>query len=211
MEREMNIKRMVTLSISLVANSLPPADSGSRCVLPSFTVGGRHHDGLDRPYVLFKEPLALRTRIKSATSARREGAKPTYRSSTSPRQGQGEGGIIAWSLPGPKSANSNAYVSERTGPRHEVEFITVSIDTPRAETLADEAKISNMTFLSDYRGGDFGKTYGLFLKGPHILARTVMVVDAQNTVRYLQITPELAQLPDMEEAFSVARTLITSS
>lgn len=93
-----------------------------------------------------------------------------------------------------------------------VELITVSIDTPFAQKrFSEEAKITNVTFLSDYRNADFGRTYGLFLKDPHILARTVMVVDAKNTVRYLQITPELAQLPDMEEAFQVARKLITSS
>ena len=28
---------------------------------------------------------------------------------------------------------------------------------------------------------------------------------------YLQITPELTQLPDMEEAFAVAKSLITAS
>ncbi|HEX8750647.1 MAG TPA: thiol peroxidase [Nitrospira sp.] len=93
-----------------------------------------------------------------------------------------------------------------------VELITVSIDTPFAQKrFSEEAKITNVTFLSDYRNADFGKTYGLFLKDPHILARAVMVVDANNTVRYLQITPELAQLPDMEEAFQTARKLITSS
>ena len=93
-----------------------------------------------------------------------------------------------------------------------VELITVSIDTPFAQKrFSEEAKITNITFLSDYRNADFGKTYGLFLKDPHILARAVMVVDAKNTVRYLQITPELAQLPDMEEAFQTARKLITSS
>lgn len=93
-----------------------------------------------------------------------------------------------------------------------VELITVSIDTPFAQKrFADEAKINNVTFLSDYRGGDFGKTHGLFLKDPHLLARAIMVVDKQNTIRYLQITPELAQLPDMEEAFQFARSLITAS
>lgn len=104
------------------------------------------------------------------------------------------------------------YLSEKNkGLDKMVELITVSIDTPFAQKrFAEEAKINNVTFLSDYRGGDFGKAYGLFLKGPHILTRTVMVVDAQNMVRYLQITPELAQLPDMEEAFSIARTLITA-
>jgi len=38
-----------------------------------------------------------------------------------------------------------------------------------------------------------------------------MVIDAHNTVRYLQITPELAQLPDMDEAFAVAKSLIAAS
>lgn len=93
-----------------------------------------------------------------------------------------------------------------------VELITVSIDTPFAQKrFAEEAKIANVTFLSDYRGADFGKTYGLFLKDPHILTRAVMVVDAHGTVQYLQVTPELAQLPDMEAAFSVARSLVTSN
>jgi thiol peroxidase len=105
------------------------------------------------------------------------------------------------------------YLSEKNkGLDKMVELITISIDTPFAQKrFAEEAKIDNVTFLSDYRGGDFGKTYGLFLKGPHILARTIMVVDAQNKIRYLQITPELAQMPDMDEAFTFARSLITAS
>lgn len=93
-----------------------------------------------------------------------------------------------------------------------VELITVSIDTPFAQKrFAEEAKIHNVTFLSDYRNADFGKAYGLFLKDPHILARAIIVVDAHDVVRYLQITPELAQLPNMDEAFQFARKLITNS
>ena len=93
-----------------------------------------------------------------------------------------------------------------------VELITVSIDTPFAQKrFAAEAKIANVTFLSDYRGADFGKTHGLFLRDPHILARAVMVVDAHNVIRYLEITPELAQLPNLDEAFKFARSLVTAS
>ena len=104
------------------------------------------------------------------------------------------------------------YLSEKNkGLDKMVELITVSIDTPFAQKrFADEAKISNVTFLSDFRNADFGKTYGLFLKDPHILARAVMVVDAHNVVQYLQIPPELAHLPDMDEAFQIARKLITA-
>jgi thiol peroxidase len=101
---------------------------------------------------------------------------------------------------------------ENRGLDRMVELITVSIDTPFAQKrFATEAKIANVTFLSDYRGGDFGKAYGLFLRDPHLLARAVMVVDPHNKVRHIQVTPELGQLPDMEEAFNVARSLITAN
>lgn len=105
------------------------------------------------------------------------------------------------------------HLSERNkGLDKMVELITISIDTPFAQKrFAEEAKINNVTFLSDYRGGDFGKAHGLFLKDPHLLARAVMVVDKNNVIRYLHITPELAQLPDLEEAFQFARSLITAS
>jgi thioredoxin-dependent peroxiredoxin len=117
------------------------------------------------------------------------------------------------SLDTPVCEQQTHYLSEKNkGLDKMVELITISIDTPFAQKrFAEEAKIDNVTFLSDYRGGDFGKAHGLFLKGPHILARAVMVIDAQNKIRYLQITPELAQLPDMDEAFTFARSLITAS
>lgn len=117
------------------------------------------------------------------------------------------------SLDTPVCEQQTHFLSERNkGLDKMVELITVSVDTPFAQKrFAAEAKIANVTFLSDYRGGDFGKTHGLFLDGPHILTRAVMVVDKTNTIRYLQITPEVAQLPDMEEALQFARRLVTES
>ena len=102
------------------------------------------------------------------------------------------------------------YLSEKnSGLDKTVELITISVDTPFAQgRFAKEAKIANVTFLSDYRGGDFGKANGLLVKDLHILARTVMVVDKDNVIRYMQITPELAQMPDMEAAFRAAKALL---
>jgi thiol peroxidase len=101
------------------------------------------------------------------------------------------------------------YLSEKNnGLDKQLQMITISVDTPFAQKrFAEEAKISNVTFLSDYRGGDFGRTHGLLVKEPHILARAVMVVDQDNVIRYLQVTPELAELPDMDAAFKEARAL----
>ena len=102
------------------------------------------------------------------------------------------------------------YLSEKNnGLDAHVQMITISVDTPFAQSrFAKDARINNVTFLSDYRGGDFGKTNGLLVTGPHILARSVMVVDKDNFIRYLQVTPELAQLPDLEAAFQAANALV---
>jgi len=99
------------------------------------------------------------------------------------------------------------HLSEKSGGLPDnVSLITISVDTPFAQgRFAKEAKINNVVFLSDYRGGEFGKAHGLLVTNPHILARAVMVVDKDNVVRYLQVTPELAQMPDMEAAYSAAR------
>ncbi len=102
------------------------------------------------------------------------------------------------------------YLSEKNqGLDQHVRLITISVDTPFAQDrFAKEAKIKNVKFLSDFRGGEFGKTHGLLLEGPHVLARAVLVVDKQNVVRHLQVTPDLGHMPDMEKAFQVARALV---
>lgn len=104
------------------------------------------------------------------------------------------------------------YLSEKNkGLDTQVELITISIDTPFAQDrFAKSAGINNVTFLSDYRNGEFGRAHGLFLDGPHVLARAVMVVDDHNVLRYLQVTPDLGNMPDMEAAFTIARQLISS-
>ncbi len=105
------------------------------------------------------------------------------------------------------------YLSEKNqGLDQNISFITISVDTPFAQDrFAKEAKIDNVLFLSDYRGGEFGKAHGLLLEEPHVLARAVMVVDQHNIIRHLQVTPDLGQLPDMETAFEEAKRLMKAS
>jgi thioredoxin-dependent peroxiredoxin len=99
------------------------------------------------------------------------------------------------------------YLSEKNrGLDHDIQLITVSVDTPFAQKrFAEEAKIRNVTFLSDYRSGDFGRAHGLLVTDLHVLARAVIVVDKENVIRYLQVVPELASMPDMDAAFNAAR------
>lgn len=91
----------------------------------------------------------------------------------------------------------------------QVEMITISMDLPFAQQrFAKEAKISNVKFYSDYRSAEFGNNNGLLIEPLHLLARAVIVVDKQNVVRYMQVVPEVTQLPDMPAAMSVARSLL---
>ena len=168
--------------------------------------------------VLFKgSPLVLSgTGIKVGDSLREVTLTQTDLSPIALTDTKGKGKVriisVVPSLDTPVCEQQTHYLSEKNkGLDKMVELVTVSVDTPFAQKrFAGEAHIANVTFLSDYKDTEFGKAYGLLLKGPHILARTIMVVDANNIVRYLQVTPELTQLPDLDKAFAVAKSLITA-
>ena len=89
-----------------------------------------------------------------------------------------------------------------------VKRITISRDTPFAQKrFAKEAKLTNIQYLSDYRQGDFGRSTGLLTEGLMLLARSVVLVDKQGIIRYIQVVPEMTHLPDMEKAFETATEL----
>jgi thiol peroxidase len=86
-----------------------------------------------------------------------------------------------------------------------VKRIVISRDTPFAQKrFAKEAKLTDLQYLSDYKQGDFGRSAGLLTEGLMLLARSVILVDKQGIVRYIQVVPEMTHLPDMEKAFEKA-------
>ncbi len=86
--------------------------------------------------------------------------------------------------------------------------ITISRDTPFAQgRFAEEAKLEDIRYLSDYKQGAFGRSVGLLMDGSELLARAVVLVDKQGVVRYIQVVPEVTHLPDMAEAFRQAVAL----
>jgi thiol peroxidase len=85
---------------------------------------------------------------------------------------------------------------------------TVSLDLPFAQArFCTDAKIENIKNLSDVHDHSFGEHYGVLIKGLPIplLARSVFVVDGSNTIKYVQIVPEIAQEPDYEPALAALR------
>ena len=89
-----------------------------------------------------------------------------------------------------------------------VKRITISRDTPFAQArFAKEAKLEDIQYLSDYKEGAFGRSIGLLVESSRLLARSVILVDRQGIIQYIQVVPDISHLPDMENAFSKASAL----
>jgi thiol peroxidase len=113
---------------------------------------------------------------------------------------------IVPSLDTPVCEEQTHYLGEK-GDRlpGSVRRIVISRDTPFAQKrFAKEAKLTDLQYLSDYKQGDFGRSTGLLTEGLMLLARSVIIIDREGTVRHIQVVPEMAHLPDMERAFEKA-------
>lgn len=99
--------------------------------------------------------------------------------------------------------------SEQNGGLDEfMHFVTMSTNTAEDQAMfADKANIHNITFLSDAPHYHFGTHTGLLLEKFGILHRAVIVLDAEAIVRYVEMVP-MSQLPDFEQAYRVARSLL---
>ena len=86
-----------------------------------------------------------------------------------------------------------------------IKRIAISRDTPFAQArFAKEAKLEDIQYLSDYKEGTFGRSTGLLMDEPRFLARSVLLIDKQGVVQYIQVVPDITHLPDMDKAFAKA-------
>ena len=101
---------------------------------------------------------------------------------------------------------------ENKGLDQTANLVTISRDLPFAQKrFAKEANIHNIQFLSDYRDAEFGKSTGLLIEESRLLARAIIVLDRDGVIRYLEVVPELARLPEMEKAFHSAWGLMSKN
>lgn len=82
--------------------------------------------------------------------------------------------------------------------------LCISRDLPFAQKRFCGAEgIDNVVMLSDFKTGDFGKTYGLdLLDGPlaGLHSRCIVVVNAEGEVVHTEQVPEIADEPNYEAA-----------
>ncbi|MEX1017005.1 MAG: thiol peroxidase [Phycisphaeraceae bacterium] len=101
------------------------------------------------------------------------------------------------------------FNEEATSLGDDVVVLTVSMDLPMAQKRwCGAAGVDRVACLSDYKDHSFGKAWGVRIKELGLLARSVFVVDKDDTVQYVQLVPEIAQEPDYDEALSAAKKLV---
>jgi len=89
------------------------------------------------------------------------------------------------------------------------EILCISRDLPFAqEQFCGAEGLENVTMLSDFKNGAFGKAYGLMMTNgifDGLLSRCVIIVDSDNTVIYTEQVPEIGQEPNYEAALNALK------
>lgn len=90
-----------------------------------------------------------------------------------------------------------------------VVILAISNDLPFAQGRYCAAEgVKNIVMASDHRDLDFSMKYGFVIEGLRLLARGVVVVDANNEVRYVEYVPEVTTEPDYEKALQAVKALL---
>jgi thiol peroxidase len=113
---------------------------------------------------------------------------------------------IVPSLDTPVCATSAKHFNTSMAGRADAVALVISADLPFAMGRFCGAEgIDNIVALSMMRSRSFAKDYGVLIEdGPlaGITARAVVVLDADNTVVYTQLVPEITQEPDYDAALA---------
>lgn len=87
----------------------------------------------------------------------------------------------------------------------DVAAYVVSRDLPFAQgRWAKEQGDVKLEFLSDYRDGNFGASYGVLMEELGLLARSVFIIGKDKTILYKQVVPEVTSEPDYEDVIAAA-------
>lgn len=91
---------------------------------------------------------------------------------------------------------------------NDVVILAVSRDLPFAQQrFCSTHSIDRITVASDYKSGSLGHNYGLLVRELNLLARSIIIMDKDNTIRYIQKVREITDSPDYEKALSALRNI----
>jgi thiol peroxidase len=180
-----------------------PVDEGS--IEPGSTVARK-----GKPFKLLGEPIAVGDTLPSVQL---RDATTMEKVDLSTMRGSILFLSIVPSLDTPVCDAQTHYLGEEGDKLpQQIKRITISRDTPFAQKrFAKEAKLTDLQYLSDHGEAAFGRSTGLLIDDLMLLSRSVILVDKEGKVRYIQVVPDFTHLPDMEKAFEKAEELVNTS
>lgn len=94
----------------------------------------------------------------------------------------------------------------------DIAIIGISKDLPFAQArFCRDNDINNISVLSDYRFSSFGINYGLLIKELNLLARSVIIADKKDVIRYVQVVSELTTPPDYNDVLNRLKDVLQNS
>ncbi|MGP7818442.1 thiol peroxidase [Niallia sp. 01092] len=96
--------------------------------------------------------------------------------------------------------------NEEAAKLENVQIITVSADLPFAQRRwCAAAGIDKVITVSDHKELSFGKAYGVAIEELRLLTRAIFVVDANDTVTYVEYVAEATNHPNYEAAIEAVK------
>ncbi|MGG4143249.1 thiol peroxidase [Paenibacillus algorifonticola] len=90
-----------------------------------------------------------------------------------------------------------------------VAVLTISADLPFAQARwCGAAGIDKVELLSDYKLKSFGEAYGVYIKEFGLDMRSIFVIDANDTIQYVEYLAEMTEHPNYEAAINAAKALV---
>ncbi|GAA3400849.1 thiol peroxidase [Paenibacillus hodogayensis] len=89
-----------------------------------------------------------------------------------------------------------------------VVILTISVDLPFAQARwCGAAGVDKVETLSDYKSKSFGQAYGVLIEELQLLMRSIFVIDANDTVQYVEYLGEMTEHPNYEAAINAVKAL----
>ncbi|NOU97940.1 thiol peroxidase [Paenibacillus sp. LMG 31456] len=90
-----------------------------------------------------------------------------------------------------------------------VVVLTISVDLPFAQSRwCGAAGIDKVVTLSDYKDHSFGQGYGVLINEIKLLMRSIFVIDANDTIQYIEYLGEMTEHPNYENAIAAVKKLV---
>lgn len=106
-------------------------------------------------------------------------------------------------------AETRRFNEEATKLSEDLVVYTVSVDLPFAQKRwCGAAGIERVVTVSDHRDLSFGKAYGVAIEELRLLARSVFVIDKDDTVKYVEYVEETTNHPNYEAAIEAVKALL---